>query len=96
MNKRNCPWSPDELKSIYHEANSQIVVAELAGVSKPTVIRWLKEAGVVHRNKIETRQCAQCERDITRYATRFVTPKERTFCSKSCALKYWRSWYARG
>lgn len=103
MKRIDCPWSALYLRLLYeHGGKSFAQLAELADVSVGPVRRWLREAGIMPRDryrcnrggKIETRHCAVCGRSVTRYASCFVTPRDRTFCSRSCSTRYWRRFRA--
>jgi hypothetical protein len=109
--KIDCPFTNDELRNMYIDAGSKEALCKLIGVSQIVIRRWIREAGIELNNgwisgkkrktsdptKKETRKCAnpECGRKITRYSSRFITPPDRTFCSKSCSLKYWRDWYGQ-
>jgi hypothetical protein len=96
-----CPWTPAELRARYEAGYSYGKLAKEAGVSRTAVYYWMHDAGIPARprggigtrgGRLETRHCAECGKAITRYATRFVTPPDRTFCCRACSTTYWRKY----
>lgn len=83
------------------EKKSSIQIAKIIGVSFPTILKWLREANIKIRNKIENNignmnpnwnggvnkivLCDYCGKDIKKIESQI---NNHNFCDKVCAGKY--------